>query len=298
MTCEQGTFLLGGAEDSTPTSSLDIHPSSPSNGIPTPAASCEAEPRMDGFQGCGCMRETPGCSTHPNTPAVWIASMQASLAKIFQQPVKVLESTANAPDFIGRSCDAPMLYDPLTYSWKTAQQSLVEDLGKFSGTWPTAGMMQGGRSWPLPRLVPRINAIDGGALLPTPRASDWEKGGPNQMQGGKPALANIAAKWPTPTASLGRGSGMPSPKTAAARYAQGKRFLDDAVALWPTPTARDWKSGSHGNQGNSRPLSETVGGSLNPTWVAWLQAWPLEATKLNVSETDKFLCARRRRGKS
>jgi len=47
------------------------------------------------------------------------------------------------------------------------------------------------------------------------------------------------------------------------------------------PTSRGWKSGSMGTQGNSRPLSEQVGGSLNPTWVEWLQGFPLGWTELD-----------------
>mgnify|MGYP002623354684 CR=1 FL=1 len=70
---------------------------------------------------------------------------------------------------------------------------------------------------------------------------------------------------PTPNAALGRGTGTPSPETAAARYAVGKRFLDDAVSLLPTPAARDWRSGgSNIMDRNARPLNE-VAVNLLPT---------------------------------
>lgn len=48
---------------------------------------------------------------------------------------------------------------------------------------------------------------------------------------------------PTPVSSLGRGSGFPSPATAAARRDGADRTfgLDDAVALLPAPRARDGK---------------------------------------------------------
>ncbi len=36
---------------------------------------------------------------------------------------------------------------------------------------------------------------------------------------------------------------------------------------------------------NSRPLSEQIGGSLNPTWVEWLMGFPLEWTALKASAT-------------
>lgn len=71
---------------------------------------------------------------------------------------------------------------------------------------------------------------------------------------------------PTPT-------GVPLPQ-AVAMAEQGK---------WPTPTSRDWRSGKASPETlarNSRPLSETVGGQLNPTWVEWLQGFPLGWTEV------------------
>ena len=56
----------------------------------------------------------------------------------------------------------------------------------------------------------------------------------------------------------------------------------------PTPTARDWRSGKASqatHDKNSRPLSEQIGGQLNPTWVEWLMGFPLGWTALDASET-------------
>ncbi len=61
--------------------------------------------------------------------------------------------------------------------------------------------------------------------------------------------------------------------------------------LWATPTARDWRSGRVSQatmDRNSRPLSEQVGGMLNPPWVEWLMGWPIEWTGCEPLETDKF----------
>jgi hypothetical protein len=56
--------------------------------------------------------------------------------------------------------------------------------------------------------------------------------------------------------------------------------------LWPTPTERDWKSTSHGNQGNARPLSEVAGlygsGSLNPRFCEELMGFPIDHTALKL----------------
>ncbi len=310
--CEPCTYLPAVEADSTPTLSLDTPLSPPSSGTPTPVPSSGAGPLTAGFLGCGCTRETPGCSTHPNTPAEWIASMRDSLALIFQQPVEARESTANAPDFIGRSSDAPMLYDPASSSWKTPQLSLVEDLGRFSGTWPSAGMMQGGRAWPLPRSAPTMSACGGGVWL-TPRATDIGKGEKSETfvkrMGDRTAncfqsLAAQVQKWPTPSAGNFNASESLENWTARrervkAEKKNGNGFgmpLGIAVRMWPTPTV----DGNYNRKGASSTsgdgLATAVGGSLNPTWVAWLMGWPLEATKLGPLETARFPSARLSRG--
>jgi hypothetical protein len=55
---------------------------------------------------------------------------------------------------------------------------------------------------------------------------------------------------------------------------------------WPTPTARDWRSGCASEETharNARPLSEHVGGLLNPDWVEWLMGWPIGWTRLDAA---------------
>ncbi len=256
-----------------PTSSSDIHLSLPLIGTPTPAQSSDPAPPMNGFPACGCTKEMPGGSTHPSTRGPWIASMRASLARILAQPVEEQESTANAPDFTGRSCDAPMLYDPAISSWKTAQLSFLADSGPFSGTWPSSGMMQDGQSWPLPRLVPRISAIDGGVLplVPTICAADGDRGGwgdllqvlkgrkspsghyrnrliptpttqdnpqvKGQYQNPKSGttLGGFVRMWGTPRAS----DGMQSPLRDPEAIGNPRGRLEDQVAKWTTPCADD-----------------------------------------------------------
>jgi hypothetical protein len=104
-------------------------------------------------------------------------------------------------------------------------------------------------------------------------------------------LAASAAMWPTPIASDSRGS--------SGRWRPGKQVqLVDAVNF-ATPTARDWKSGKASqatHDKNSRPLSEQIGGSLNPTWVEWLMGWPLGWTDLKPLGTDKSHCAPQQHG--
>jgi hypothetical protein len=74
--------------------------------------------------------------------------------------------------------------------------------------------------------------------------------------------------------------------------------LVDAVKF-ATPLARDYRSGKASqatHDKNSRPLSEQIGGSLNPPWVEWLMGWPLGWTDLKPLATDRSLCAQPERG--
>lgn len=105
----------------------------------------------------------------------------------------------------------------------------------------------------------------------TPRASDAEKGGPNQQFG--------AGGTPLPTQAVG----------------------------WATPTSRDWKDGSDpsanvptnallGRQAPrmmkdgemSSPIGRTSRLQLNPAFVEWLMNWPLGWTVSASSATASY----------
>ena len=138
-------------------------------------------------------------------------------------------------------------------------------------------------------------------------------------------LAASAAMWPTPTSSLGTNGGRVTP----AKAREGGTLIKalSARTMWPTPTvcgnynrkgasksgdglatavlkcatptARDWRSGKASqatHDRNSRPLSEQIGGLLNPTWVEWLMGWPIGWTDLKLSATDKCPSAQPRPG--
>jgi hypothetical protein len=67
-------------------------------------------------------------------------------------------------------------FDPATSSWKTPAPSPGVASQAFSATWPRSGMMQNGTAFQLPPLAPRIS-VTVATLLPTPRATDGERGG-------------------------------------------------------------------------------------------------------------------------
>ena len=307
-----------------------------SSGTRTVAPYSVSAPPTGGSPACTCTRETCGCSIHPATPAEWIASQRASLARISASPVVGPALRASAADCGPRSDSALAFCDLASSGWRTAQPSLLGASESCCETFPAWGMTRAGACYPLPPRVPRTYVLDGSAWLgaPTPTANSYGscQGGAAGREGqrNRPSLQTMARKGllPTPTASLGDGRGIPSHSVAQERYSSGRRNLDDAVSLWPTPIssdargssgrpgpgkqvqlvdavrfgtplARDWKSGKASAEtkaGNSRPLSEQVGGQLNPTWVEWLMGWPLGWTGCAPSETGRSRSRSRSRG--
>lgn len=180
-------------------------------------------------------------------------------------------------------------FDPASCSWKTAQPSLLGDSVECSVTWPRSGMTADGQCWELPMLEPRTSATDSGLWVPTPISNDALKRGdfnPARSWG----LAGFAKLWPTPTASLGTKGGRVTPRKSR----EGGTLIEAVSSrTYATPTARDWRSGKASqatHDKNSRPLSEQIGGSLNPTWVEWLMGWKLGWTDLKPLATDKCRC--------
>lgn len=115
-------------------------------------------------------------------------------------------------------------------------------------------------------------------MLPTPSASSYgtnQGGGMGGVGPVHPSLETMARQrlWPTPTVT-----GNHNRKGLTSKSGDG---LATAVNQWPTPTARDAGRGA-GWDGPGRPLSETAGGPLNPTWVEWLMGFPPGWTDLGA----------------
>jgi hypothetical protein len=127
-------------------------------------------------------------------------------------------------------------------------------------------------------------------LLPTPQAQDAKHGQATEWElgrrGQKDLLHVTLTQQLLPTPRAGKNTSEDE-ETWLARQAEGKvatppLALAVRMALLPTPAARDWKSSNASEETmarNARPLNETVsqgkGGSLNPTFVAWMMGWPL-----------------------
>jgi hypothetical protein len=120
-----------------------------------------------------------------------------SLARTLALLDNAQDLKANAQD---SGMSSPVLlatYDPDTSSWRTSQGCFLRGWEPYSETWPAAGMMQNGRAYRLPRLVPRISG-KGCSYLPTIRASDADHGGPNQRDSkGRMGFTAAIRRWPT-----------------------------------------------------------------------------------------------------
>ena len=136
-----------------------------------------------------------------------------------------------------------------------------------------------GSAWPTPTANdwkgsgPTIERADGKMrgdrldyateqMWSTPRASDGEKGGPNQAfgAGGIPLPAQTAQWWRTPTANNGERGGSPPEER------EGHNLnLQDQVLGFSRPVPATYPVGG---------IPSTDRRSLNPLFVEWLMGWP------------------------
>ncbi len=227
--------------------------------------------------------------TDDHGEAVLTWCLEASLARTSVLPAEVLALKANAVA-CGATWRASLArFDPGSCTWRTPQPSLLGDSDESSVTWPRSGMTADGQCWELPTLARPTAANDSGLWVPTPIATEWKGGcgktgnrAPEKAAKAGLKLGEFAKLWPTPTVC-----GNYNRKGASATSGDG---LATAVMKVATPTARDWRSGKASEatmKRNSRPLSEQIGGSLNPTWVEWLMGWPIGWTDLRHSAMDR-----------
>jgi hypothetical protein len=170
-------------------------------------------------------------------------------------PVSRTRSLADVPEpqtsaISGRnSLDSFASLDP-DGSWRKtcqgySQVTLDGSLERFSETWPRAGMTRNGTAYLHPPLAPLTSGTGFG----------W---------------------WLTPTVA-------DAANRAFSINSRGEPKLSAQVKVCPTPPARDYKSPgtperlrlARQQSRRGQPLTEHVGGQLNPTWVEWLMGYPL-----------------------
>lgn len=161
------------------------------------------------------------------------------LARTSRPQATVWASQDLAPDCGGKWHELPMRYDRVTSSWRTHRCLWEEDLPWFSVTLPKWGMTRGGVLWERLTSEPPTNEIGSGSSQKTP-----------------------ARRWPTPVASMSKGS---------------------------SPAALTRKSGAdRSNDRLDHAVMASDGGQLNPEWVEWLMGWPIGWTELKPLVTDRF----------
>ena len=244
----------------------DGEPSAPSSATPTPQAYLWRDKMTDAWR-----RFPSGMTCEPLTAdrgeellTLYLAGFPA---KTFPQPDAVPESKANDPDCGVKWPGSLAKYDRVSRSWKTRQCLLLGDLAEYAETWPSWGTTVDGELFrqPTPSSLLAIRARitcgkESGLLLHTPKASDAV---------GTARTSDVIGKT----------------------NRQRDIRTDVARMKLPTPTARDWRSGKASEatmQRNSRPLSEKIGGKLNPQWVEWLMGWPIGWTDCEPLGTDKW----------
>jgi hypothetical protein len=278
----------------------DGEPSAPSSGNHTPQAYLPPD-RMTAFSRPSRFGMTFKPLTESLGAELLTLYLAAFHARTSQQPEKAQALTESAAECGNTWRGWLAKYDLDTSSWRTAQCSLLEDSIECLQTLPRWGMTRDGLLWELPTLERRISGTGSGlwrtptvGMLNADRAKDPEYTARKEAKGQTITLADQvkhARLWPTPTVCGNYNRNGASPTSGDG--------LATAVLKCATPTARDWRSGKASQatlERNSRPLSEQIGGSLNPMWVEWLMGWPLGWTDLKPLEMDKFHCALQQHG--
>lgn len=275
---------------SLPGSCLDTEPSVPSSGNPThkPCLWHDKTMAPSHLSRFGMMCR-PLTDTHG---AALLASWQAGFrARTSAQQAKA-QGLTEPEAACGTTWPASLArLDPASSLWKTHQHSLLEGLEEFSETWPRWGLMRNGECWERATLAHRTSESASGSWQ-TPVADDSV----NRVKGkwnsqGEPKLS-AQVMFPTPLANSHTGAGHGPNK-------KGSPNLQTVVAMWPTPVATMSKGSSpaaltrkNGQDRSNDRLDHAVmasdGGQLNPDWVEWLMGWPIGHTDLKPLATARY----------
>jgi hypothetical protein len=185
-----------------------------------------------------------------------------SRVRTYQLPGMASASMAPAPGSGVKWRESSARYDLKSSTWKTHLCLWEEDLHWSSVTLPNWGMTRSGVLFQHPTLERPISET-GAGLWPTPTLADG-KGGPGHQgrKGGLNLRTAVSRPWPTPVASMAKGSS-PAALTRRSGADRTNDRLDHAVMA-------------------------SDGGQLSPEWVEWLMGWPIGWTALKPLAMDKF----------
>ena len=119
-------------------------------------------------------------------------------------------------------------WNPQTQLWETNQANLFSERQEpYSETWPTSGMTRNGRLLPLAMSAHRTGESECSSLLPTPRAEEFGSGSYATHANGTPksgkTLTQSVKALPTPRATDGTKGGPNQ------RGSSGDQLLPSAV---------------------------------------------------------------------
>jgi len=163
-------------------------PYAPLRATPTPQAFCSLV-RMTAFSRLSRFGMTFAPLTASNGADVLTWYLAGFPVKTSALPVK--EQALKAPGLAsGRTWPGLLAtFDRSTFSWRTAQRSLLGDSGELSVIWPRSGMTVDGKCYPLPMLVRRTceNGFGLSPLGATLCARDYKHPGRSRLArtGGK-----------------------------------------------------------------------------------------------------------------
>jgi hypothetical protein len=152
-------------------SSLDGEQSVPLSGSSTQQAYC-APDKMTDFSRLSQSGMTYKPLTESRGEELLTLFLVDSLAKTCLQREAELDLTDQDQGYGEKWRGWLARYDQDSSSWKTAQCSLITDLGESLETYPTSGLMRDGLLWEQTRSVGNTTETEYG-LLPTPTARDF-----------------------------------------------------------------------------------------------------------------------------
>ena len=141
----------------------DGAPFAPSSGNPTPQAYLPPD-RMTAFSRPSRFGMTFSPLTDDLGAAVLTWCQEASRARTSALPARERALTEPAAECGVTWRGSLARFDPDSRSWRTAQPSLLEDLGESSVIWPRSGMTAAGQCWELPTLERRTSGTGSGCV--------------------------------------------------------------------------------------------------------------------------------------
>jgi len=141
----------------------DGEPSAPLSGNPTPQAYLPPD-RMTAFSRPSRFGMTFSPLTDDLGAAVLTWCQEASRARTSALPARERALTEPAAECGVTWRGSLARFDPDSRSWRTAQPSLLEDLGESSVIWPRSGMTAAGQCWELPTLERRTSGTGSGCV--------------------------------------------------------------------------------------------------------------------------------------